>query len=82
MLVTLTFLAEKLDLGTTLIRKLIKLMTYTLTRTFSFSGFVTISPIFSSFIPIHFGAERDLRFVYCAGESLFDFTYFLWLILL
>jgi hypothetical protein len=25
--------------------------------------------IFCSFMPIHIGAETDLRFVYCAGEE-------------
>ncbi|RRT60328.1 hypothetical protein B296_00045068 [Ensete ventricosum] len=28
-----------------------------------------IYPFFDSFMPIHFGAETDLRFVYCAGEQ-------------
>lgn len=28
--------------------------------------------LFDSFMPIHFGAETDLRFVYCAGEKKFS----------
>lgn len=29
---------------------------------------LTIQLIFHSFVPIHFRAETDIRFVYCAGE--------------
>jgi hypothetical protein len=29
-----------------------------------------VSSMFDSFMPIHTGAETDLRFVYCAGKEL------------